>query len=133
MQTREQAEHDYDVQLSRLVNSLKALASRVEHAGDARRLRTVGMSSRGVQPDRTFLASDVHDLILGWVGEKNSHLTCLMFAAIRAEHATSRGTPAELLDHAITALQDVGPADPHAEDEHAELAEAALRGAGVIR
>lgn len=132
MQSREQADAAYDTQLARLVNSLHALAAEVEQVGNARP-RPVGMSSRRVQPNRTILASDVHDRILGWVGQKNSSLTCLMFAAIDAEHVTARGTPAELLDAATTGLQDVGPADPHTEDEHVLLAEAALRGAGVIR
>lgn len=128
MQTREQAEADYDTQLARLVTSLRALAGRVEHAGDAQRLRTVGLSSQRIQPDRTFLASDVHDLILGWVGERNSHLTSLMFAAIQAEHAAARATPAEMLDAAATALGRFADIeDPE------RAAEVALRGAGVIR
>jgi hypothetical protein len=126
-------EHEYDVQLDRLVNSLHALADEVRREGDARRSRFEGISSTRRPVDRTILASDVHDTVMNWVGRKNSNLTCLMFAAIRAEHPTARSTPAELLDQAITALQDVGPADPHTEAEHAELAEAALRGAGVIR
>lgn len=130
MQTREQAEYDYDVQLGRLVNSLKALASRVEQVGDARRLRAVGLSA---PIDRTFLASDVHDLIMGWVGEKNSHLTCLMFAAIAAEHPGGRGTPAEMLDGASSALAAAAGEGVWERGEKERWAEVALRGAGVIR
>lgn len=137
MQTQEQAEHDYDVQLGRLVNALRGLADRVEHAGDAHRPRTLGMSSTRTRPDRTFLASDVHDLVLGWAGERNSHLTSLMFAAISAQHATARGTPAELLDRAATGIAEVAHDTPGcevvADDALVALAEAALRGAGVIQ
>jgi hypothetical protein len=38
-----------------------------------------------------------------------------------------------LVRRATYELQNVGPADPHTEAEQRELAEAALRGAGVIR
>lgn len=123
-------DHEYDIQLDRLANSLHALADQVRNEGDATRVRYVGISSERRPIDRTILASDVHDAVMHWVGQKNSHLTCLMFAAIRAEHATARSTPAELLDQAATGLDSImGAADATAE----EMAELALRGAGVIR
>ena len=129
-------EHDYDVQLDRLVNSLHALADEVRNIGDARRPRFEGISSTRRPIDRTILASDVHDTVMNWVGRKNSNLTCLMFAAIEAEHPTAHLTPAQLLDRAATALEPrvvpfvgQGGATSHAE----MLADIALRGAGVIR
>ncbi len=133
--TREEAEHAYDVQLDRLVNSLRSLADKVLYDGDARRARYVGISSERRAVDRTFLASDVHDLVMEWVGRRNSNLTCLMFAAIQAEHPTARATPAELLDQAATALDEaLQPENGHIGDDAGEwLAEIALRCAGVIR
>lgn len=129
--TARDPEHYYDVQLDRLVNSLHSLADEVRNIGDARRTRFEGLSSTQRKVDRTFLASDVHDRVMQWVGAKNSHLTCLMFAAIEAEHVTAHLTPAQLLDRAATALEGSdrwvhGP-DPET------VAETVLRGAGVIR
>ena len=129
-------EHEYDVQLDRLVNSLHALADKAKAVGNARTPRYDGISSTRRKVDRTFLASDVHNLVMAWVGDRNSHLTCLMFAAIEAEHPTAHLTPAQLLDRAATALEPrvvpfvgQGGATSHAE----MLADIALRGAGVIR
>lgn len=82
-------EHEYDVQLDRLVNSLHALADQVREVGDARRPRFVGISSTRRKIDRTILASDVHDMVMQWVGRPNSNLTCLMFAAIDADYKPS--------------------------------------------
>jgi hypothetical protein len=130
MQTREQAEQEYDEQLDRLVTSLHALANEAARAGDARRPRFDGISSTRVAVDRMMLATDVQHLILRWAGQQNSHLVCLIFAALRAEHASARSTPGELLDQAITGLEGImGAADA----TPTELADLALRGAGVIR
>lgn len=130
MQTREQAEKEYDKQLGWLVNSLRSLADQVERTGQTHRDHVPRLPDTH---DRVFAASEVQNKVTAWFGGHNSYLIALWYNAIRAEHATARGTPAELLDLATTGLRDVGPADPHTEDEHLLLAEAALRGAGVIR
>lgn len=131
--TQEEAEHAYDVQLAHLVNSLRALADKVEHDGNARRARFVGISSERRAVDRTILAGDVHDLVMEWVGRRNSNLTCLMFAAIQAEHASARATPAELLDLAATGLDAAAGEGVWETGEAEKWADVALRGAGVIR
>ena len=126
-------EHDYDVQLDRLVNSLHALADKAKAVGNARTPRYDGISSTRRKVDRTFLASDVHDLVMAWVGDRNSHLTCLMFAAIEAEHPTARSTPAQLIDQAATALETAAGDGVWEAGEAERWADVALRGAGVIR
>lgn len=130
MQTREQAIKVYDQELARVVNSLRSLADKVERTGQAHRDRVPRMEPHVT---RVYAASEVQNEVAAWFGGHNSYLVVLWYAAIRAEYANARCTPAELLDAATTGLQDVGPADPHTEDEHVLLAEAALRGAGVIR
>jgi hypothetical protein len=122
-------EHDYDVQLDRLVNSLHALADEVRNIGDARRTRFEGISSVRREVDRTILAGDVHDRVMQWVGRPNSNLTCLMFAAIQAQHPTARSVE-DLIAGAATALDRFAGCWDATTTEQAE---AALRGAGVIR
>ncbi len=136
--TRDEAEAAYDVQLDRLANSLHALADKVRTTGSTYRLRP-GFGAKPEGFNRVWLATDVQQLVLKWVGEHNSHLVCLLFAAVEAEHATARATPGQLLDSAIGALEQFGtlPADGAQvtlpREAAGPLAEIALRGAGVIR
>lgn len=119
-------EHEYDTQLTRLANTLRALADEVEREGQRWRTQPPSLS-RQSRPDRVWCASEVQNVVLRWLGRQNSDLVCLWYAAVRAEHATARETPAVLLDKAATALADRNVPMPET------LADAALRGAGVIR
>lgn len=129
--TREEAEHAYDVQLTRLVNGLHALADALERAGNCHRGHPSGYG-REAHVDRVWAASEVHRRLLGWLGQHNGDLMLLWYAAVKAEHAGARSTPAEMLDRAATAVGDAGMlAGP--DGAEVLVAEAALRGAGVLR
>lgn len=141
--TREQAEHDYDVQLGALVQQLHHVAEEIRRREEYR-------IDQG--EDRVQCARGIQTSLLQRFALDRGPLQKLLDCAIRAEHPTARATPAELLDQAITALQeptasllrraaeaidDVLDLAPHGKLSrvHAPevLAEAALRGAGVIR
>ena len=119
------AAEDYDAALAGLVNQLHHIAETVRREGESwrdpsRRLDRVqcAMFIRGAIYERPAL----HQLV-----------TRLLYAAIEAEHPTARSTPAQLIDGAATALEDRIGDLIRTGDDVEELAEAALRGAGVIR
>lgn len=119
--TKDEAETNYDKMVGYIANQLRALANEVEKAGYS---YTSGPEAR----TRVWTATEVGTVIYRWLARGD--LGVLVVRAVEAEHATARSTPGELLDLAATGLESImGAADASAE----ELADLALRGAGVIR
>ncbi len=126
--TREEAEHQYDVMVSALTNQLHHIAESVRVIGESH--RAPGTNRTG----RVECAMVIHDALIRRPSLSDT-LRRLLEAAIAAEHPTARATPAELLDHAATAVDAELDAKgaPDFNVDPVTLAEAALRGAGVIR
>ncbi len=129
--TKDQADDLYDRALSHLASDLRHLAADVERLGKTYQ----PMPGRAHDPKltRVWAASEVHNKVLSWLGQHNGALLGLWWAAVEAEHATARSTPAELIDHAATALEAAAGEGVWEAGESEKWADVALRGAGVIR
>lgn len=111
----------------RVARALRGLADRVDQVA----VRTDRMSGL---PDHVGTALDVVNMVHREVVAL--HLHDLVRAAAMADHPTARATPAQLLDRATSALADKWHSWPDGrpgEGWMLELAEAALRGAEVLR
>ncbi len=131
--TKDQADNLYDQAVQSVANGLRALASDVERLG--RSHLPVPGRPHDERHNRVWAASEVHNKVLSWLGQHNGALMLLWWYAMEAEHPTARSTPAELLDQAATAVDanlDAKGA-PDFNVDPVTIAEAALRGAGVIR
>lgn len=119
--TREKAEHDFDVQVSALVQQLHHMAEEVRRRAE------------GSGIDRVACARGIQTSLLQRFALDRGPLQSLLDCAIRAEHPTARATPAELLDQAATGVAAIFDDTQAIREDPVMVAEAALRGAGVIR
>lgn len=116
---------EYAVQLARLVTRVRYAANAMEEEGQPRPDRLTG------QVDTVAAARRVVDIL---TGSARDLIGQLIVAAVRADHASARLTPAELIDRAATALEDSGMIGTTGKSDAGEhYADVALRGAGVIR
>lgn len=122
----------YDMELERVVNRLRRLANDVVRAGQP------STHLARLTPDCVRAALAVQREVLRVVSQLG--LDELVRAAVAADHVTAVETPGALLDRATTALaakwyewESGGGNTPAPDGWMLALAEATLRGAGVLR
>lgn len=122
MSTAEAAEGYYLGEVASIAQKLRRLADTVDRLGVEVRTNSVN----GQRPSRSDAVYEIDKKLREFTG-----LGLLWWYAIEADHASARLTPAQLLDQAATGVEKA-MGDDLAHDPE-ELAEAALRGAGVLR